>query len=353
MFSCAIFSLSIFLLILPLTRVASGSPEGLSDWHLTNTHIHAIPPGYAAALKKAGGDPSGFPTPEWSLNGTFNNLATTDSARAVLSISTPGIPIAGTGQKARDLCRDTNRYLADLVKEHPQRLDFFGALPDWRDVDGTIDEIEFLFSTQKVAVGVDFYTSYGDRLPGDPMFKPIWDKLEDVGALAFMHPGVADIKPFFIADFLPQPVVDYPQQTTRAAVDLVLRGVRSSTPNVVVILSHAGGTLPYLAERTWGTLVVPEISNKTTVDVDEAKTQFRRYYYDTALGNSPTQLNGLLLNTDPSHVLMGSDYPYAPTEAIKMGYTQYKEFVKDHPEIGPDVLSRNAKRLILKHTSSK
>lgn len=250
MYSRAFFSSSIFLLALALASIASGGSEDLSDWRLTNTHIHAIPPGYTAALKEAGGDPSRFPTPEWSLNGTLDNLATTDSARAVLSISTPGIPIAGTGQKARDLCRDTNRYLADLVKERPQSLDFFGALPDWRDVDGTIDEIEFLLSTQKAAVGVVFYTSYGDHLPGDPMFKPIWDKLEDVGALAFMQPGVADIEPFFIADFLPQPVVDYPQQTAHAAVDLVLRSVRSNTPNVDVILSHAGGTLPYLAEQT-------------------------------------------------------------------------------------------------------
>ena len=69
-------------------------------------------------------------------------------------------------------------------------------------MDVSVDEIEFLFSTQKVAVGVDFYTSYGDRLPGDPMFKPSWDKLDDVGALVFMHPGVADIKPLFIANIV-------------------------------------------------------------------------------------------------------------------------------------------------------
>lgn len=44
-------------------------------------------------------------------------------------------------------------------------------------------------------------------------------------------------------------MVDYPQQTTRCAVDLVFRGTITAHPNVKIILSHAGGTLPYLAQR--------------------------------------------------------------------------------------------------------
>lgn len=51
---------------------------------------------------------------------------------------------------------------------------------------------------------------------------------------------------------MPQPVVDYPQQTTRAAVDLVFTGTIGRNPNVKILLSHAGGTLPYLAPRVAG-----------------------------------------------------------------------------------------------------
>jgi predicted TIM-barrel fold metal-dependent hydrolase len=347
MYSVAL--LSTFILL--LSSITSGSPNSChSDWYLTDTHIHAIPSGYAAALAKAGGDPSGFPTPEWSVNGTFESLAVTDSARAVLSISAPGIPIAGRGLTARKLCRETNNQLADMVKKHPGRLDFFGALPDWRDVEGTIEEIDYLYTTQKTAVGVDFYTTYGDHLPGDPMFKPIWEKLESVGALAFMHPTTVEIKPYLISGFLPQPIIDYPQQTTRAAMDLILRGVRSQTPSVDIILAHAGGTLPYVAQRAWGSLQVPQIANETTVDASEAKAQIRRYYYDTALSNTPTQLKGLLENTDSSHILLGTDYPYAPRKHIAAGFAEYLAFSKEHPEISPKVLTRNAKELILRRT---
>lgn len=262
---------SLLLLALPVALVASeafGDRESLKDnkaWYLTDTHIHALPPGYKNAVADAGSDPSGFHTPDWSEEGTLESLNLTGSARAVLSVSTPGIPIAGTGQQARDLCRETNDYLAELVNKHPLRLDFFAVLPDWRDVNGTLEEIDYSYSTQKQAVGVTLYTSYGDLLPGDAMFKPIWDKLESYGALAFMHPGTMNVKPFFIGGFLPQPIIDYPQQTTRAAMDLVISGVRSNTPNVDLILSHAGATLPFLAQRAYGSLIDGDVSKNSSV----------------------------------------------------------------------------------------
>jgi predicted TIM-barrel fold metal-dependent hydrolase len=320
--------------------------------HLADTHIHAIPPAYANALDVAGGDPSGYPTPAWSIEGTIDSLALVGSSYGVLSISTPGVPIAGVGQTARDLCRELNIYLANLTSSYPETIGFFGALPDWRDVDGTIAEIDFLYSTQKQAIGIGFYTSYGDLLPGDPTFKAIWDKLESYKALAFLHPGVMDVYPRFIGDFLPQPIIDYPQATTRAAVDLVFSGVVSNTPNVDIILSHAGGTLPYLAERAWGSLLIPSIENRSAVDSATAIAQFRNFYYDIALSASPTQLNGLLQNTNPTHVLMGTDYPYADSTLIGSSNAEYLAFAAAHPEIAAPVLSKNAKTLIEKHTPS-
>lgn len=323
--------------------------QGESSWYLTDTHIHAIPPDYAAAIQTAGGDPSGYATPSWSVQGTFDSLETTGSTKAVLSVSAPGIPIAGTGESARELCRKMNIYLANLVDEYPQQLDFFGALPDWRDVNGTLDEIDFLYSTQKTAVGVGMYTAYGDFLPGNPIFEPIWNRLEQYHALVFMHPAVMEVNPFFIGGFLPQPIVDYPQQTTRAAVDLVLSGVRSRTPSVDLILSHAGGTLPFLSQRVSGSLIVPEIASQSRVTAIEAESQFRRYYYDTALSASATQLNGLLEATDPSHVLFGTDYPYAPAIAIEAEFQEYLAFAETHPQLSPHVLSQNAETLIARH----
>lgn len=39
-----------------------------------DTHIHALPPPYIAALEAAGGDISGYPTPDWSLDATIHSM---------------------------------------------------------------------------------------------------------------------------------------------------------------------------------------------------------------------------------------------------------------------------------------
>lgn len=39
-----------------------------------DTHIHALPPAYLNALAATGGDPSGYPTPEWSLDAAIKSM---------------------------------------------------------------------------------------------------------------------------------------------------------------------------------------------------------------------------------------------------------------------------------------
>lgn len=39
-----------------------------------DTHIHALPQVYLDAVSRAGGDPSGFPTPEWSIEETLRSM---------------------------------------------------------------------------------------------------------------------------------------------------------------------------------------------------------------------------------------------------------------------------------------
>lgn len=39
-----------------------------------DTHIHALPPAYLEAVLEAGGDPSGYPTPDWSPQGALSSM---------------------------------------------------------------------------------------------------------------------------------------------------------------------------------------------------------------------------------------------------------------------------------------
>ncbi|KAF4874237.1 Decarboxylase yanB [Colletotrichum siamense] len=319
-----------------------------------DTHIHALPPAYVAAVEAAGGDPSGFPSPDWSLEATFSSMNSTSTSIAILSVSAPGPSIAGAGAAGRKLARGLNQHLGNLTTnpKSEQRLGFFGALPDWQDVEGTLAELDFLFGEQKLCFGVTVFTSYGDRLLGHPSFKPIWQKLQAYKALVFTHPTSLDVTPKFIADNLPQPIVDYPMATTRMAVDLVLTGTLRACPDVDVILSHAGGTLPFLANRVMGSLKIPSVEEMLSTDFDTAEADFARFYYDTALSTSPAQLLGLLESVEPSHVLFGSDFPYCPQPVVEMQTQLYDNFVATNPRgavINPEVLRQNSKALLTMH----
>jgi len=44
--------------------------------------------------------------------------------------------------------------------------------------------------------------------------------------------------------------------------------------------------------------------------------QLRNFYFDTALSSSPAALPSLLAFAKPDHVVFGSDWPFAPQEAV-------------------------------------
>ena len=256
------------------------------------------------------------------------------------------------------MTRTMNEYFGNATTdpESTKRLGFFGVLPDWRDVNGTLAELDYLYLTQKLCNGITAYTTYGDMLLGDPLFAPIWDKLQSYKALVFVHPGVLAVVPKFIASTLAQPVVDYPIATTRTAVDLVMTQTMRRCPDVDIILSHAGGAIPFVAGRAIGSLALPEIASVVGYNIVQAKQDFGRFYYDIALSTSAAQLHGLLDFADASHILFGSDFPYAPQVAINTLLAQYAAFVATDDRgsmVGPLKLRENSLKLLNKHALGK
>lgn len=45
-----------------------------------DVHIHALPPAYREAVKAHGGDPSGFPEPEWSPEAALQAMESVGSS---------------------------------------------------------------------------------------------------------------------------------------------------------------------------------------------------------------------------------------------------------------------------------
>jgi predicted TIM-barrel fold metal-dependent hydrolase len=232
---------------------------------------------------------------------------------AIVSITAPGTKIyEDNTEKGRAFARKLNEFSADLVKNNPEQFGFFASLPPLTDIEGALAEIDYVHSEFK-ADGFILFTSYGrGQYLGHPSFQPIWAKLNKMKSVVFIHPSEAPTT--IVNHYLPQPIIDYPQETTRTASDLVLTGTRAKFPDVKIILSHAGGTLPFLARRITMAALMPSLDCPR--NPRQILDDFRSFYYDTALSSSSSQLHALLEFADPSKILFGSDIPYAPLPMI-------------------------------------
>jgi predicted TIM-barrel fold metal-dependent hydrolase len=123
---------------------------------------------------------------------------------------------------------------------------------------------------------------------------------------ALPGPSVPGVPPF-AADFL--------LDTTRAAYRLVQGGFVRRFPNLRIILSHAGGFVPYASYR-----LAAAIAADGKRELPEVLEDFRSFYFDTAISGTPAALPSLLAFAKPGHVLFGSDWPFLPAFAVR-GFT--------------------------------
>ena len=264
-----------------------------------DVHQHILPPFWAEELKRRG---SPHRTHPWSPELAISFMDSRRIAKGFLSLTAPALT-AWDEDELRSAARRVNDYTADVVQRHPDRFGNFITLP-LPDMDGALDEVAHGFDALH-ADGVILLSNYGERFLGDPVFEPLWAELDRRKAIVFVHPtrtALAELPG------LPAPLIDFPFATTRTACDMVYRGVLDRYPDMRVILSHAGGFLPYAAHRfvtCAGTMPgAPEQAAMTAA--------FRRFYFDTALSSSPSAIPSLKAFADPARILFGSDFPYAP-----------------------------------------
>jgi predicted TIM-barrel fold metal-dependent hydrolase len=191
-----------------------------------DVHQHVVPPFWADALADHGGDPSGWNSPIWTPESAINFMDSQQIATGILSLTAPSVQ-GWSGSKKRDMARRVNEYTAGLVSKMPDRFGNFATLP-LPDIEGSILEIEYAFGALN-ADGVVLLSNYQGHYLGDPIFEPLWAELDRRCAVVFVHPGKPAIPTI---EGIPGPIVDYPFDTTRTAVQLVLNGVLGRYPHI-------------------------------------------------------------------------------------------------------------------------
>jgi aminocarboxymuconate-semialdehyde decarboxylase len=303
-------------------------------------HHHVIPDFYWEASNEDGNAAGGINPPRWSLDGAIAYLDEAGIDVAVPSISTPGVHF-GHDAAARGLARQVNEYLAGIKHDRPDRFGAFAVLP-LPDVEGSLEQIEYAFDVLEVD-GVSMFTNADGSYLGDSRFDPIFTELQRRTAVVFVHP-TASPDPIAHTLGLPDSLLDYPADTSRAIAKLHYSNTFARTPNVEYMFVHAGGTIPFLASRFE---IVDEMN---VIPGAEERGAFRdvipRLHWDTASAFSDPVLHMLRSVTGLENVVFGTDYPY-PRDAISIGglrHLQETAELDDGERRG--VLGESAERLI-------
>jgi predicted TIM-barrel fold metal-dependent hydrolase len=270
-----------------------------------DTHQHYFPKVYvdAVGMDTLAAQMPSKKAPEWSPQRAIDMMDANGIAEGILSVSSgPPIPDAPV------LLRKCNDAGAELRQSHPGRFGSFASLP-LPDIDASLREVTYCLDTLKVD-GFIIFTSYNGIYLGDDHFTPLFEELDRRGAVAFIHPNDPA---YAIPKIAPASVLEFPFETTRTATSLIISGAMRRFRRVRFILSHAGGTLPYLVPRiSLSISMMPGVAEQ----VGDVPSAFRAFYYDTALSAGVSTLTALSLIAEPDHVLFGTDFPMAPLTAI-------------------------------------
>ena len=281
-----------------------------------DVHAHHLAPPYVRALQAAemwllGG----IPIPEWSPELALQFMDAHGIAVQMLSVSDPGVEFVAEEQ-APVLARECNDHVAGVIREHPGPFGAFAVL-SMRAVDDARKEAVRALDELRLD-GVGLLSSYGGRYPGDPAFTGLLNDLDARGAWVMVHPAAvaAEHRPSLsLPDFL----AEFPFDTTRAFISLLVNGVFHTHPNIRWHFAHGGGTLPMLrarlsaasaAAREFGpALGLPE--GARLLGPDSAERALEASFFDTALIADAPALGAVAGVTAAGHVLFGSDWPFA------------------------------------------
>lgn len=212
-------------------------------------------------------------------------------------------------QAALALDRESNNHIANMLAAHPERLKGLGSVP----LQSPVLAVQELTRCMKELglSGVTISTRVRDIEIGDNSLRPFWEKVEELGAVVFIHPAGnpdARFKKHFLWNSIGQNF-----EEAMAIASLMYEGILDAYPRLKICISHGGGYMPFCMGR-----IARNYLEKPTTRVNMSKPPddyLRMLYYDTCVYD-PVTLTQLVAKVGADRVLLGSDYPVGETKPV-------------------------------------
>ena len=296
-----------------LPRYGLQAQQAPTTRRLVDTHHHYYPreiidawQGYMTRNSEGRLQPN---VANWAPAASLEEMDKSGVGTSILSLaSVPGVWFGLDPPGMRRMSRLCNEFAARMVQDHPGRYGLFASLP-MPDVDGSLAEITYAFDSLK-ADGINLSTSFGDKWPGDPAYKPVFEELNRRKAVVFFHPYAPNCCGSLNSG-VPPGLLEFPYDSGRAITSLLLSGSLARLRDIRWLFSHGGGVMPMLAGRV--AFFTAARKDAAEIAPNGVLAELQRLYYDTANAAWPISMAGLLKMVPPSQIVFGTDFPYVPT----------------------------------------
>lgn len=296
--------------------------QKINEFKKWDTHHHISPPFFEEFIIKNGNkDVYGLPHAKWSPKLMLNWMNNINIEKAILSFSLPGI-YYGDIAETKAMARKCNEYMAELIKQYPDRLGGFATLP-LPDPNASIEELKYALDTLKLE-GLGLLSNAGYKYFGDESYEPFWEEVNKRKLVVYVHP----VQPEEGVNYTLLNYTYYlKMDTTKTIVDFMRSGYHKKFPDIKFFLSHGGGGMPKVMMSALKGL---EKENPNIMNEFEAWRS--QLFADTALVGYPDEMLPEVLNFfGANHVIFGTDLCWAPDK--------YKYFVQQISQLD---LSRSA-----------
>jgi aminocarboxymuconate-semialdehyde decarboxylase len=210
--------------------------------------------------------------------------------------------------------RFLNRHLSDLCGAHSARFSLLASVP-LPHAQEAAAELEFAVK-ELGAVGAVVAANVEGVNLGELDLDAFWRTAVDLDVGVFIHPVQAQAAPRSAKYALSQ-IAQYTMDTTLCVGSLIGAGVMDRFPSLRLLLSHGGGTFPYLTGRFDCMHERMDRAAQDDVAKQPPSTYLKRFYYDTIL-HDPMILRWLAERVSVSRIALGTDYSFPPADEYPM-----------------------------------
>jgi aminocarboxymuconate-semialdehyde decarboxylase len=211
--------------------------------------------------------------------------------------------------------RFLNGALCKVCEADRDRFSFLASLP-LQDGEAAARVLE-LEVRENGAVGAVIAANCLDVNLGELELDPLWETASALDVGIFVHP-VQAVPQKRSAGFGLTQSVQYTMDTTMSAGSLIMSGVLDRYPRLRLLLSHGGGSLPYLIGRFDCMHERMDKAAQGDVAQHQPSAYLRRFFYDTIV-HDPEILHWLSTRVSVNQLVLGSDYSFPPADLDPIG----------------------------------